>query len=82
MPDMDGIATLREIKNAYPLVEVIMLTGHATIETAIQGMRLGAYDYLMKPADIDELLYKIEDAQKEARHAGKTMDEQGCYYDR
>ncbi len=62
MPGMDGIRTLREIKNRYPLIEVIMLTGHANLEAAVEGMELGAFDYLMKPMDIDELLYKIEDA--------------------
>ena len=62
MPGMNGLATLREIKQRHPLVEVIMLTGHASIETAVQGMELGAFDYLMKPMDIDELLYKVEDA--------------------
>jgi DNA-binding NtrC family response regulator len=64
MPGMDGIQTLREIKKRYPLVEVIMLTGHASLEVAIEGMELGAFDYLMKPVDIDELLYKIQDAYK------------------
>lgn len=64
MPGMDGIETLREIKRRHPLVEVIMLTGHANIEVAVQGMELGAFDYLMKPMDIDELLYKVEDAHK------------------
>ncbi len=62
MPGMDGIQALREIKQRYPLVEVIMLTGHASMEAAIQGMELGAFDYLMKPIDIDELIYKIQDA--------------------
>ena len=62
MPGMDGIQALREIKQHYPLVEVIMLTGHASMEAAIQGMELGAFDYLMKPIDIDELIYKIQDA--------------------
>ncbi|NIR14827.1 MAG: response regulator, partial [Desulfobacterales bacterium] len=51
MPGMDGIETLQEIKQQHPLAEVIMLTGHATIETAILGMRLGAFDYLMKPCE-------------------------------
>jgi DNA-binding NtrC family response regulator len=64
MPDMDGLETLREIKRIKPVVEVIMLTGHANVEVAIQGMELGAFDYLMKPMDIDELLYKLQDAYK------------------
>lgn len=62
MPDMDGIEVLQEIKKEYPEVEVILLTGHANLEAVCEGMRLGAFDYLMKPIEIDELLYKIEDA--------------------
>jgi len=64
MPGMDGIQTLREIKQIDPLVEVIMLTGHASIEVAIQGMELGAFDYLMKPVNFDELFYKLQDAYR------------------
>jgi DNA-binding NtrC family response regulator len=64
MPDMDGIETLKAIKTIRPSVEVIMLTGHASVEVAIQGMELGAFDYLMKPMEIDELLYKLQDAYK------------------
>jgi DNA-binding NtrC family response regulator len=64
MPGMDGIQALRQIKQQYPLVEVIMLTGHASLEVAIEGMELGAFDYMMKPIDIDELLYKLQDAHK------------------
>ncbi len=64
MPGMDGLQTLKEIKKENPLVEVLMLTGHANMEVAIQGMELGAFDYLMKPMDIDELLYKLQDAYK------------------
>jgi DNA-binding NtrC family response regulator len=64
MPGMDGIEALKEIKRRHPLIEVIMLTGHASVEVAVQGMELGAFDYLMKPIDIDELLYKLEDAYK------------------
>ncbi|MGD8530565.1 MAG: response regulator [Syntrophobacterales bacterium] len=71
MPGMDGITVLREIKKLNPLIEVIMLTGHASLEVALEGMRSGAFDYLMKPAEIDELLYKIEDA-----HRAKTIQEE------
>jgi len=72
MPGVDGIATLREIKREFPLVEVIMLTGHATIETGIEGMRLGAFDYLMKPCDIEVLLAKVQEAKtKKAAHEEK-----------
>ncbi|MDY7032178.1 MAG: response regulator [Thermodesulfobacteriota bacterium] len=67
MPGIDGIETLKKIKEINPLIEVIMLTGHASIEVAIEGMEQGAFDYLMKPADIDELLYKIEDASKKKK---------------
>ncbi|MGO8821970.1 MAG: response regulator, partial [Desulfomonilaceae bacterium] len=59
MPGMDGIETLRLIKSEHPIVEVILLTGHATVQSAIQGMRLGALDYLMKPCDMDLLITKI-----------------------
>jgi DNA-binding NtrC family response regulator len=64
MPGLDGIQVLKRIKEQRPLVEVIMLTGHADMDVAVQGMELGAFDYLMKPMDIDELLYKIQDAYK------------------
>lgn len=64
MPGMDGIEVLKEIKKRWPLVEVVMLTGHANVEVAIQGMELGAFDYLMKPVDIDELVYKLQDAYR------------------
>ena len=62
MPGMDGIETLREIKKKKPLTEVIMLTGHASVESGIQGMQLGAFDYVMKPIALDELLEKIRQA--------------------
>ena len=64
MPDMDGLTTLKNLKQIDPTVEVVMLTGHASLEAAMEGMRLGAFDYLMKPVDIDELLFKLEDACK------------------
>ena len=74
MPGMDGIETLRRIKSRHPLVEVIMLTGHASMEAAIQGMEIGAFDYLMKPMDMDELLYKTQDAFKKKRLQEKKID--------
>jgi len=64
MPGMDGIETLREINKRFPLAEVIMLTGHGTIETAVEGMKLGAFDYLLKPADFDDLIAKLGGAKK------------------
>lgn len=64
MPDLDGIEATREIKAAYPLLEVILLTGHASMEASLEGMKKGAFDYLLKPVNIDELVYKIEDAYR------------------
>lgn len=64
MPGKDGIATLTEIKKLKPLTQVIMLTGNATVETAINGMKLGAYDYLMKPTETEDLVKKINSAAK------------------
>ncbi|MBU1196572.1 MAG: response regulator [Proteobacteria bacterium] len=62
MPQMDGNETLKAIKTLYPLVEVIMLTGHATVDSAIDGLKSGAFDYLMKPADVEEIMEKALDA--------------------
>ena len=62
MPGKSGVETLKEIKNFEQLSQVIMLTGHATVKTAIEGMKSGAYDYLMKPTDTDELIEMINKA--------------------
>ncbi len=64
MPDLDGIEATRTIKASHPLVEVILLTGHASMEASLEGMKMGAFDYLLKPLNIDELVYKIEDAHR------------------
>ena len=75
MPGIDGIETLKNIKNEYPLIEVILLTGHATIELGINGMKLGAFDFLTKPCEIEELVGKIEEAtQKKREHEEKIKD--------
>lgn len=75
MPGMDGIETLGEIKKEHPLIEVIMLTAHATVESAIEGMKKGAYDYLMKPCDIDQLITKVEEAaDKKQKHEEKIRE--------
>ncbi|WP_320006228.1 response regulator [Maridesulfovibrio sp.] len=62
MPGKDGLEVLRDIKRDFPIVEVIMLTGHATVESAIDGMQNGAFDYLMKPCNIDDLADKLRKA--------------------
>ena len=75
MPGMDGIETLKIIKKDFPLIEVVMLTGHATVESGIAGMKLGAHDFLTKPCDIEELAGKLEEATKKKRvHEAKIKD--------
>ena len=75
MPGMDGIETLKKIKATHPLIEVVMLTAHATVESAIEGMRFGAFDYLMKPCDMDQLIGKANDAsQKKQGHEEKIRE--------
>ncbi len=64
MPGMDGIETLKQIKKRHPLVEVIMLTGHGTIQSAVEGMKLGAFDFLLKPADFKALTEKLNKAKE------------------
>ncbi len=64
MPGLDGIETLKAIKRIDSAIEVVMLTGHANVEAAVQGMELGAFDYLMKPMNIDELMFKLQDANQ------------------
>ena len=62
MPGMDGLATLKEIKSINPEAEVIILSGHASMDAAMEINRLGGYDYLMKPCPLEDLLLKIEAA--------------------
>ena len=62
MPGVDGVEVLRHTKQKHPLIEVIMLTGHASVESAVEGLKLGAFDYVTKPCDISDLMEKINDA--------------------
>lgn len=72
MPGMDGIETLKLLKKRKPFIEVIILTGHGSVESGLQGMQFGAFDYIMKPADFDELLEKIQQAYERKRiHEGR-----------
>jgi DNA-binding NtrC family response regulator len=77
MPGMHGSETFIEIKKINPLIEVIMLTGNTSVDNAIELMQLGTFDYLMKPINIDELLYKIEDAYTRKKLNEKQQRETG-----
>ncbi len=75
MPDPDGIKTVETLRKKHPLVEVIMLTGHATVHSAVEALKFGAFDYLTKPCDLNDLIYKAEQAvsRKKEREA-KILD--------
>lgn len=75
MPEMDGAQVLKEIKILHPSIEVLMLTGHADMDVALDVMEHGAFDYLMKPIDIEELLYKLQDAYEK-----KSIDVAKMYH--
>lgn len=66
MPGMDGIQCLKKVKERWPQVEVIILTGHASVKSGIEGMQGGAFDYCLKPIDVMELLEKVELAAQKA----------------
>lgn len=76
MPYMDGLQVLEFIKRDFPLCEVIFLTGHATVESAVEGMKRGAFDYLMKPCFIEELMQKISEAVEKKRAVERAMKEE------
>jgi DNA-binding NtrC family response regulator len=76
MPGMDGITTLKEIKKLGLFTEMLILTGHGSIDTALEAIKLGAYDYLTKPCEIDELVGKIEGAwEKKDNEVQKDIQE-------
>ena len=62
MPGMGGLEILRAIKTTHPAIEVVLLSGHASIDTAMEGISRGAFDYMMKPVNFDELFFKLQDA--------------------
>jgi DNA-binding NtrC family response regulator len=64
MPGMDGLTTLKEIQKLGLFTQTLMLTGHGSIDSALEAMKLGAYDYLTKPCEVDDLVAKIEGAWK------------------
>ena len=66
MPGMNGIQCLRQVKERWPLTEVLILTGHASVQSGIEGMQSGAFDYCLKPIDVGELLEKVELAAQKA----------------
>lgn len=71
MPGMDGISTLKEVRKLQFKTQTLVLTGHGAINTALEAMKLGAYDYLTKPCDIDELIEKLEGAREKAESENK-----------
>lgn len=67
MPGMGGLEILERIKNTHPEIQVILLTGHGSTKEGIEGMRLGAFDFLMKPVDLEELIAKMKTSIQEMR---------------
>jgi DNA-binding response OmpR family regulator len=75
LPGLGGLEVLERIKQRYPTVQVLMLSGHADVKLAVRGMDLGAFDYLVKPVQIEELVYRIEDAFRTKQLAESGQDE-------
>jgi DNA-binding NtrC family response regulator len=67
LPDIDGIDVLRNIRKKHPLIEVIIISGFATINSAVESLKLGAFDYLEKPFDINDLISKAKKAVQKKR---------------
>ncbi len=79
MPGMDGIETLRELKDIAPDLQVILLTGRGTVEKGIQAMKLGAMDFLEKPVPIDDLVERISTAKTTGDDAAQERTQQIIY---
>lgn len=80
MPGVDGMETLKRIKNDNPDLQIIMLTGHATVDKSVEAIKEGAVDFMEKPVDLNKLLKKIEEAKNqrvlivEKQHEEKIKD--------
>jgi DNA-binding NtrC family response regulator len=74
MPGMDGLEVLKQIRRLHPSVRVVLVSGNASITAAVEGIRLEATDYLLKPVDIDDVLAKVEEAfeKKRLEEAGRA----------
>ena len=79
MPGWDGIETLKRLKEENPNLQVILLTGHATVRKSVEAMRLGAADLVEKPATLDDLLEKIEEARERRNLLREKRTEQDLY---
>ena len=78
MPGMSGLEALAEIKKVNPGIEVIILTGHASVDTAVEIMKLGGYEYLLKPTSTEELMNKIDSAyERKLTREQKTRKGEG-----
>jgi DNA-binding NtrC family response regulator len=69
MPDLNGLEVLAKVKGDFPAIEVIILTGHGSFEAGKEGMEQGAFDYIMKPVDLNQLIGKIEEAYQKGKAA-------------
>jgi DNA-binding NtrC family response regulator len=81
MPKMDGMELLQHVRDEYPETEFVMLTGHGTVETAVEAMKLGAFDYLMKPVNLEELgmlisrVFEQRELKRENEHLRREVNE-------
>lgn len=75
MPGLDGIETLKEIRKRFRNTEVIMLTGHGSMQSGIEGISHGAYDYILKPFSIDDLIERIRAAHEHSQLHGRDREE-------
>ena len=88
MPGIDGLETLQEIRKKNPQVQVVMITGHGTIETAVQATKFGAFDFIEKPLSIEKVIVAINNAlnfrrlEEEKPISAEKDDRETCHYRR